>query len=278
MGINRKAKPHLGFILYLALQLPSLSMADIVTCYTPNGTSFDAENAKICNSLDGTVSMCCAQSDECLNNGLCKIKGDESSGTIDTYWRDMCSLSSWPDIGCLKVCEGGTDLQTGNSQMTPCDGTDYSETWCCGDTHDCCEMGDEVFVPLDIYATSASTTTTLFPLTPTKIMTKPTPKISSTMTLSALDHPSSESDSSRNLSIDEKVGVGVGVSIGVIAIAGATTFFIRRPSGKRAASVDAPMENPQIPPKIQESNTTAIYEKPAGDHDTRHESFPGLAQ
>ncbi|KAJ5096675.1 hypothetical protein N7456_007396 [Penicillium angulare] len=98
------------------------------------------------------------------------------------------------------------------------------------------------------------------------------------MTLSALDHPSSESDSSRNLSIDEKVGVGVGVSIGVIAIAGATTFFIRRPRSKRAASVDAPMEKPQIPPKIQEINTTAIYEKPAGDHDSRHELFPGLAQ
>jgi len=103
--MHLKATYRLLYLSFAILQLSWLSSADITTCYTPNGTSFGADNAKICNSLDGTVSMCCAQADDCLNNGLCKVAGDESLGIIDSYWRDMCSLSSWPEIGCLKACE-----------------------------------------------------------------------------------------------------------------------------------------------------------------------------
>jgi hypothetical protein len=73
--------------------------ADDVTCYKLDGTSRTVDGTKVCNSLDGAVSMCCASSDTCLNNGLCKTAGDSVS-----YWRDMCSISSWPEVGCLKTC------------------------------------------------------------------------------------------------------------------------------------------------------------------------------
>ena len=50
--------------------------------------------------------MCCGPQDICLNNGLCKVS--PARGATEekpTYWRDTCSESEWPEVGCLRgVC------------------------------------------------------------------------------------------------------------------------------------------------------------------------------
>lgn len=73
--------------------------AQDVTCYKPDATSRTFNGTVLCNSVDGAVSMCCGWNDTCLRNGLCKTNTEDTS-----YWRDMCSISSWPETGCLKVC------------------------------------------------------------------------------------------------------------------------------------------------------------------------------
>lgn len=89
---------RLIYLLLITLQLSLLSQADHAPCYSPNGTSYP-DKSKLCNSLDGTVTMCCGQTDTCLFNGLCRIEG------YNIWWRDMCSVRTWPEVGCLKVCE-----------------------------------------------------------------------------------------------------------------------------------------------------------------------------
>lgn len=93
----------LWLILTLQIFLSSC-LAESIKCYKTNGDSFEAEDAKICNNIDGASSMCCGASDTCLTNGLCKVSGDGTDEYPDTYWRDMCSVFPWPDDSCLNVC------------------------------------------------------------------------------------------------------------------------------------------------------------------------------
>ncbi|KAH8426574.1 uncharacterized protein LDX57_004311 [Aspergillus melleus] len=261
--------------LLATIQLASSSSADETTCYRPNGRRSPNHDAKKCNGVEGAVSMCCAQSDECLKNGLCKVAGDKPSNTSAIYWRDTCSLSSWPDVGCLKVCADG-DLESENTQMTPCDGTDYSEKWCCGITADCCGTKDEVSVPRNIYistsltnglSTSTSTQTSAHSQTRfTSARADPTSSLSSSQ--------SSKPESSSDLSTGGKAGIGVGVAVGAIAVIGLLTFFLRRKHKSKHPALTVPMMYVTSSCDARELDAASVYEKPAGAEDSRHE-LPG---
>jgi hypothetical protein len=91
----------------LLFVLPTLCLPEVlaVTCYRPNGISSTNGDSKSCHSINGAASMCCNEYDECLENGLCKAAADTGvEGSNVTYWRDTCSVSNWPEVGCLRVC------------------------------------------------------------------------------------------------------------------------------------------------------------------------------
>ncbi|OJJ07501.1 hypothetical protein ASPVEDRAFT_46799 [Aspergillus versicolor CBS 583.65] len=237
--------------------------AQDVTCYKPDGTSRTFNGTELCNSVDGSVSMCCGWNDQCLQNGLCKSKLDNKS-----YWRDMCSISSWPEVGCLKACtdEGQID-EVGNAQMTPCDGTDYSEKWCCGDNTDCCGTGDEIIVPTNIYVSSTATSTSA----------SESPTSTSTTTgTGAIASPSPEESPESGLSTGAKAGIGVGVGAGVVIVLGVVAFLVirrRRRKGMVASgtTLDSSAQPGVVPQVPQELSQTPVYEKPADKQDTRYE-------
>lgn len=149
--------------------------------------------------------------------------------------------------------------ENGNSIMTPCNSTagDYSQTWCCGNTRNCCE-GDSDSHPIytlatNIYSISSTSSSTSVPfVTATQNASTPTPNSAST-----------PENKSSNLSTGEKAGVGIGVSIGAIALlAGGLVFFLRW----RKSRADPRAELP--------ASQSAVYEKPARAQDTRFE-LPG---
>lgn len=103
LSIERIMRHPFPILLAIA-HLLSVSSGQI-TCYRPNGDSSTHNDTKICSSVNGAVSMCCNVDDECLPNGICKVPATSGeSGSEPIYWRDTCSQSSWPEVGCLKVC------------------------------------------------------------------------------------------------------------------------------------------------------------------------------
>lgn len=67
---NKTMRCWHSFILILSVHLRPTSS---ITCFNPDGTSDSRDNFKPCYSLEDGASMCCALSDECLWNGLCKV-------------------------------------------------------------------------------------------------------------------------------------------------------------------------------------------------------------
>lgn len=152
--------------------------------------------------------------------------------------------------------------------MTPCDDSDYSEKWCCGDSRDCCDRGDYLILRRDI----ASKTTSTSMSTSTEASTTASQTTSSTRTSTSVSTPSSsqttESNPSSGLSTGGKAGVGVGVSVGVIAIVGALAFLLLHRRKHKFASVDQELPASQTQ---QGAGASGLYEKPAGGQDTRYE-------
>ncbi|KAL2828182.1 hypothetical protein BDW59DRAFT_159775 [Aspergillus cavernicola] len=257
-----------------------LSTTEAVTCYRPNGVSSTHNDSKTCQSLNGAASMCCGESDTCLENGICKVSAVSGvQGSNATYWRDTCSVSTWPEVGCLKVCASG-DLEGDNSRITPCDGTDTSETWCCGTDTSCCGTDDEIHVPSDIYTSSTSTPTS----TSTSTSTSTTQTSADSSTSTPTSAPESESEQSDTLSDSAKAGVGVGVAVGAVAIVASVVFFLlrRRKTKAAAGAAMSSAYSPTTQPLASSSGglheldqaQVPTYEKPAGVQDSRYE-LPG---
>ena len=99
-------------------QLNILLFATVVSalCYDINGGLITHTDFLPCNSISGTISMCCATNrgpsssltpDTCLPNGLCQnIFTNETTLKPDVnYWREGCSDSTWNSQYCLKgIC------------------------------------------------------------------------------------------------------------------------------------------------------------------------------
>lgn len=161
-------------------------------------------------------------------------------------------------------------LFIGNAIMTPCDGTDYSETWCCGETTDCCGTGDEIIIPTNIYVSSS--------LTPTSTSTSESPTSTAATTSSdSTATPSSEqSPAPSGLSTGSKAGIGVGVAAGVIIVLGFFAFFVIHRRRKKAVispgtTLDPSAQPGAVPGVSRELEQTAVYETPADKQNTRYE-------
>jgi hypothetical protein len=109
-------------------------------------------------------------------------------------------------------------------RVTPCDKTNTSAWWCCGDSDACCTdtslakyRVDPVFVGADTSSSMPSSTTT-----------SPT---AGSSTASATATP--PNDDSGSLSTGAKAGIGVGAALGVIALIALGVFIGRRTHKKR---------------------------------------------
>jgi hypothetical protein len=102
-----------------SIVLTVLALATVISarCYDISGSLVTSDDTLPCNSISGTISMCCATNrgpsdsftaDTCLPNGLCQnIFTNLTTGKPDTnYWREGCSDSEWDHQYCLKgICD-----------------------------------------------------------------------------------------------------------------------------------------------------------------------------
>ncbi|KAJ5722987.1 hypothetical protein N7488_001022 [Penicillium malachiteum] len=242
----------------------------LAACYNPDGSVQDGEAYKPCIAIDGAKTMCCAlnrtnpsggllsagwTADLCLGNGLCQnvVNGtDDGGGSYalgSTYWRDQCWTSDWNSSGnCLNYCMGEM-----TSEMTPCDGTKNSSTWCCGNNNTTC------------CGTSSITISQYFgdyDPSQTRQEIFPSPSSSS--------NSSSSSSSSSGMSSGTKAAIGLGVVLGVTLFASACAIIllVRQRNQLRSQSMNSQpgyhrkVTNPQ---ELMESSGGISSEMPNRD-------------
>lgn len=152
--------------------------------------------------------------------------------------------------------------------MTSCDGTDYSETWCCGASNECCGTDAAITIPANIYVSpSLSPSSSTSP--------SPTSPPATTSSGSGAEPSPEQSPESSGLSTGAKAGIGVGVAAGVIVVLGFFAFFVIQRRRKKAAIAAGTFGGSAglgaVPGVPQELPQTAVYEKPADKPNTRYE-------
>lgn len=127
------------FIFYQMLRLNVLSLLFIAnlsccvtaTCYKPNGTAA-ADAYKPCrvDPSDRLSSVCCRDTDQCLENGLC-LNPDTKQ-----IWRESCTKKNWSEGGCQELCSTGVGLtlRSFESVLTVVLGRKRTYVRCCSDT------------------------------------------------------------------------------------------------------------------------------------------------
>ena len=80
-------------------------------CYLPDGILESSQDYQPCNSVLGTISMCCGTNrtgiaaESCLPNGLCRKFGTEGGVTTEVLWRESCTDPTWQSPFCLRnIC------------------------------------------------------------------------------------------------------------------------------------------------------------------------------
>ncbi|PGH10737.1 hypothetical protein AJ79_05328 [Helicocarpus griseus UAMH5409] len=280
----RRSSPALLAIISL---LPSLASAD--TCYWPNKEKSSESGLKTCNSVSST-SMCCPEDSKCHEFGLCEAPPPitEMVQELPVFLRHSCNAPSWPENGCLKVCADG-ELEGGIAYLTPCTVNRGSETWCCGNSTDCCGTDREIRLTENIYTKEDPLFATFTSSTPSSTQqsssTSNPPQASSSQTNlpTASANPPPPPPSS-GLSTGAKAGIGIGAALGGSAVIGfLVLFFLRRKRREEAASSAAIEKDGKGldmgVPKHEAPNTerphelppTMIHEKPAQSQDIMHE-------
>ncbi|KAH8722610.1 hypothetical protein GQ44DRAFT_729483 [Phaeosphaeriaceae sp. PMI808] len=131
--------------------------------------------------------------------------GDEAPPWTHFY-RVYCTNKDWE--GCLNVCNTGNNAKD-VVQLTPCDNTNSSEKWCCGDTTNCCMPGSKelpVIIPRFLGNSSAPLPSS--PLSPSSSSSRSASSSSSAPISSSPDPTKRQRD----------IGIGIGVGLGVPVI------------------------------------------------------------
>ncbi|KAF2152072.1 hypothetical protein K461DRAFT_294924 [Myriangium duriaei CBS 260.36] len=241
-------------VVAIVALLASFSSVRAGSCSMPNGNS-QPNDYNPCYPFHTGGSFCCDTQpsgngtghDTCLSNGLCKWteNGDVS------WWREGCSNSSWPSDWCLRdVCGKGDQLTiNGNAELTPCDGTATSTSWCCGHNNTaCCGKGGPEEVILS--ATLAGLAAWQASSTASASSATSTPSSSASTTPPPSSTPSDSAKSSKGLSTGAKAGIGIGAAVGGLALIGTLAFILvvlRRKKANASASTQSyhEMDNPE---------------------------------
>jgi hypothetical protein len=240
------------FVACLAL-LPYTALAQ--TCYSPAGMAITDVQVVPCAN-NPVRSICCFSNrtlpaggahengntaDECLPSGICQNRFTFQGQPKATYWLEYCTDKDIESGNCMDICRR-TRGSEGTSMITPCDGTNSSAQWCCGDTTACCANAnaDLVSFPKEfvgmINGTIASLATIATP-TPTPSSTRASSSTSAPATSSARPTSSpSSTPQSTGLSTGAKAGIGIGAACGVLALIGIIFFARKALAWKREAA------------------------------------------
>ncbi|KAJ5665552.1 uncharacterized protein N7477_008000 [Penicillium maclennaniae] len=121
----------------------------------------------------------------------------------------------------------------GTAQMTPCDGTPESKTWCCGSTKDCCNSEHAITLAQRLEARAST-------------------------------HTGSQ------LSNGAKAGIAVGVSVGVIVLM-TFLFFVRRAERKKTGSSQHQHYDYRATGTTQETMGIPVDDLPSRSVTAKHE-------
>lgn len=179
--------------------------------------------------------------DDCLPNGMCQNRITKDGTKQQRYWRSPCANSDWTNGNCLNICTDAvschnehcsstsvpcvcsvlasnytkdTEITFGSVEMTPCDGTNLSSSWCCGKTTGCCSSSENRWIIPSNFGAPASST-----LSPSMITANPKTLSSTSAATEALASSTSISQmNARTLSASEKTGIGLGATIGMLFV------------------------------------------------------------
>jgi hypothetical protein len=210
--------------------------------------------------LPGTYTENGYTKDECLDSGICRNRYEDADGRRGvTYWREECTEKDWRSGKCLNVCTDDVSLvhyttprpnkreslklppeqeadvrqvNGGTHEMTPCDGTANSTTWCCGNSASCCET-----LPITIaakFGVIPSTSTSSATATPSTSAASQTASSSVPATSSG----TSGSQNSHSLSGGGIAGVVIGAIAGTALICTAVFLCIGKKRNSRAANTE----------------------------------------
>jgi hypothetical protein len=243
--------------------------------------------------LPGTYAEVGYTKDECLDSGICRNRYEDAEGRRGvTYWREECTEKDWRSGKCLNVCtddvslvhyttptpnepeslesppEQGADMRQvngGTHEMTPCDGTANSTTWCCGNSASCCET-----LPITIaakFGVIPSTSTSSATATPSTSGASQTTSSS----VPAASSGTSGSQSSPSLSGGGIAGVVIGAIAGTALICTVVFLCIGKKRNSRNANTEPYTSAGKSPTYMYEADTGApqIHEAAATDTKSR---------
>ncbi|KAF2872363.1 hypothetical protein BDV95DRAFT_593749 [Massariosphaeria phaeospora] len=223
-------------------------------CFGLDGNTMGPENQP-CSNVPGAISACCASNrtnhfggsstqgataDKCLSNGLChNIEVYSPSVIYVHYWRSGCTTTPGDNRLCLAdVCIKPPQVRGGGgAEMTPCNGNETSETWCCGTNTDCCGTKDEVRLPV-IMGLSSSSSSSIAVSTST-----PSTSLGSTGTSTPTAAPLAESPRvEQRASLGAGAIAGIAVSVTIAALAILALLILGRRWRRRKAALNEPAE------------------------------------
>jgi hypothetical protein len=120
-------------------------------------------------------------------------------------------------------------------QLTPCDGTNSSEKWCCGDTMDCCGKTNSaraVIIP-KMLVLGSNSTSSVAPSSSTSAASAASSSASASSSSSAQQDTSFKKQ--RNIGLGVGLGIGLPVMLALGLLLGA--LFMKRRRGETSYAV-----------------------------------------
>ncbi|KAI0164164.1 hypothetical protein GGR57DRAFT_452610, partial [Xylariaceae sp. FL1272] len=228
----------------LALMLASSQLSAAI-CFDANGN----ENAHFfpCNPSDD-ISVCCSDTDYCLDNGLCLDAGGDNMFNVQG-----CTSRNW-DSPCKQYCPDMVFLNY-YQDLTLCKTNDRtSGEYCCGQNASCCSHTSSLYftIPLfqSVFRAGGTSSPTQTPTASVASASKlPSSSISSSNSPSASSSSSSSSppNNTGTRSNDGlKIGLGVGLGVGLGLVAAAIAFLAWEVR-KRNTSYDHGQQTNEVP-------------------------------
>ncbi|PVI02804.1 hypothetical protein DM02DRAFT_279088 [Periconia macrospinosa] len=248
------------------------------TCYTLNGQKAPSSNLSYipCNTTaiaNNQHSSCCASTDLCLSNGLCKYNAPANVRPFNEYWRVGCTDPTYKDPACPKQC-ANVPSEKPMHLVFQCPG---NGRWCCGtgeiETYKdrgtvnttCCAMEDLAFDGgvASVFATASldlkmnvepSKTSAVGTTSVTSIATTPASATVASGDATSVDAPTAvpTPPPKSDTNVTTAVGIGIGIPVAVALIIGIAIFLFLR---KRRGQAD-PLSN-----SVLSSGTDASFWK-----------------
>ncbi|CAJ2506328.1 Uu.00g004580.m01.CDS01 [Anthostomella pinea] len=182
------------------------------------------------------VSVCCSDSDYCLDNGLCLDAGGDNMFTVQG-----CSSKTW-EAPCRQYCPDEGQTSNWYQVLTLCSTNQrVSAEYCCGENSTCCsETASESLITLPI-ATSVFHATDAVS---TESSTTPTQSASTTGTEApeGQDSAATSSTASHDDSRAVAIGLGVGIPLGLALTAALVLLGCLLRRNRNLQSQNAPMD------------------------------------